>query len=241
MPAPAESAVALVLRTVDYGEADRIVTLLTREHGRVSALARSARKSKRRFAGALEGFAWLSVELGFGKGGLAQLVSARVTRSFPHLLSDLARLEGAGVLLRLARDLVPERVPDADLYDALADMLVSLDQKVLPTKPLQLAAQLHLLQLTGFAPMLSACAVCGKVPGEGRPALFDPARGGLICRSCGGGPDRLSFTVRTRLLRALEDMEGVLEVALEPWTADELRGSERALSSFINHVLARST
>src|SRR5262245_33859927 len=65
--ATVEQADALVLRAVDYGESDRVVTLFTREHGCVSAMARAARKSKRRFAGALEGFALIHVELSTGR------------------------------------------------------------------------------------------------------------------------------------------------------------------------------
>jgi DNA repair protein RecO (recombination protein O) len=227
------------LRSVDYGEADRIVTLLTAEHGRVSALARAARKSKRRFAGSLEGFAWVSVELSFGRGALATLVSARVTRSFPRLLGDLQRLQAAGVLLRLARDLVPERVPEPIVYEALADMLVALDEPDMPPKRLQVAAQAQLLSMTGYAPLLTACAICGKVPGDGRPALFDPERGGLICRACGGGPERLSFGLRSRLLAALEG--DLREAAAADWTDVELREAERLLTLFVQHVLPKNT
>jgi DNA repair protein RecO (recombination protein O) len=234
---PAEHADALVLRCVDYGEADRIVTLLTREHGRVSAIARAARKSKRRFAGSLEGFAWISVELSFGRGALAQLASARVTRSFPRLLGDLSRLEAAGALLRLARDLVPEHVPDESVYEGVAHMLVALDEPALSAKAVQLAAKVHLLALTGFAPQLAACAVCGKQPAEGQTALFDPARGGLVCRACGGGPVKVSSNVRAYLGRALDG-----EVALAAqadWSDAELREAERALSLFVAHVLPK--
>ena len=225
------------MRAVDYGEADRIVTLLTQTHGRVSAVARAARKSKRRFAGSLEGFALISVELVLGKGSLARLVSAQVTHSFPRLLGDLARLDAAGALLRLARDVIPERLPDAAVYEALTESLAALDRPELPARPLQVAAQAYLLAVTGFAPLLSACAICGKTPGEGQPALFDPARGGLICRACGGGPDRVSAVVRARLGQAFEGH--VIEVAAADWTEEQQREAERLLSRFVAHLLPR--
>jgi DNA repair protein RecO (recombination protein O) len=226
------------LRVVDYGEADRIVTLLTRTHGRVSAVARAARKSKRRFAGSLEGFAFISVELVFGKGALARLVSAQVTRSFPHLLGDLSRLEAAGALMRLARDVVPERVPDLSVYEALTESLEALDRPELPARPLQVAAQAYLLAVTGFAPLLSACAICGKIPREGQTALFDPARGGVVCRACGGGPERVSAIVRTRLGQAFEGR--VIEAAAADWTQEQQREAERLLSRFVAHLLPQS-
>ncbi|MET0389000.1 MAG: DNA repair protein RecO [Polyangiales bacterium] len=240
MSAPAEHAAALVLRCVDYGEADRIVTLLTREHGRVSAMARAARKSKRRFAGSLEGFAFISVELAFGRGQLARLVSARVTRSFPRLLGDLARLEAAGALLRLVREVVPERVPDLEVYESVAQLLAALDLAEVPARPLRLVAQAHLLALTGFAPLLHACVTCGKQPGDGQAAMFDPAQGGVVCRSCGGGPERISGSVRGRLQRALHgDVEAVVAEAGAGWSDAELREADRVLGRFVEHVLPR--
>lgn len=179
------------------------------------------------------------MELSFGRGALAQLLSARVTRSFPHLLSDLSRMEAAGALLRLARDLVPERVPDLTAYEALCQMLVALDRPELSAKALLVTSQIHLLAVTGFAPLLSACALCGKLPGEGRPALFDPARGGIVCRACGGGPERLSAGVRARLLCA---QEGGVEEAVEAgWSEPELREAERLVSRFVKHVLPQTT
>jgi DNA repair protein RecO len=162
VPARAEHDDALVLRSVDYGEADRIVTLLTRRHGKLAALARSARKSKRRFAGALEGFALLDAELAIGSGDLSHLQSARVTRAFPRLLGDLERLSAAGALLRLCRDLLPERSPDAEVFDALVSMLEALDRADVPPAALQVAFEIRLLALTGFAPLLAACGRCGK-------------------------------------------------------------------------------
>ena len=94
----------------------------------MSALARAARKSKKRFAGSLEGFALIAVDLAFGRGQLAQLQAARVTRMFPRVLADLAAMQAAGGLMRLARDLMPERVPDADVFETLGESLALLDE-----------------------------------------------------------------------------------------------------------------
>jgi DNA repair protein RecO (recombination protein O) len=232
---PAEFTDALVLRAVDYGEADRIVTLLTRQHGRISAIARAARKSKRRFAGSLEGFAVVSAELAFGRGALARLASARVTRSFSHLLAELARMEAAGAILRLTRDLVPEHVPDPIVFEGVCELLALLDDRALSPRPVQLAGQAQLLALTGFAPQLGECTGCGRIPGEGQPALFDPVRGGIVCRACGGGPLRLSSSVRTQLELAFAGH--VREAAEAAWSEAELREAERALLQFIARVL----
>jgi DNA repair protein RecO (recombination protein O) len=237
VPQPAFRDDAIVLRSVDYGESDRVITLLTAAHGRVSALARAARKSKRRFAGSLEGFAWIEVELSFGRGALANLQSARVTRTFPRLLTDLARLNAAGAVLRLGRDLIPDELADPDVFDAMRELLVELDRGALPAEPYQLAFEARLLALCGFAPLLAACGACGKVPGEGRVAAFDPARGCIVCSACGGAPERKHAPVRERLMRAIEG--DVQQAAGAPWQSAELREAQRLLSAFVAHRLGK--
>jgi DNA repair protein RecO (recombination protein O) len=237
--ARAEHDDALVLRSVDYGEADRIVTLLTRRHGKLGALARSARRSKRRFAGALEGFALLDAELALGSGDLARFQSARVTRAFPRLLGDLERLTVAGALLRLTRDLVPERMPDEALFDALVNMFEALDRADVPPAALHVAFEIRLLAMTGFAPLLAACGRCGKRPTSGRAADFDAERGSVICQSCGGAAQRLHGAVRDRLIAAMDG--DVVEVAQAKWQSDELSEAQRLLDNFVAHRLQRQS
>jgi DNA repair protein RecO (recombination protein O) len=238
LPARAEHDDALLLRSVDYGEADRIVTLLTRRHGKLGALARSARKSKRRFAGALEGFALLDVELAIGSGELARLQSARVTRAFPRLLGNLERLSAAGAVLRLSRDLLPERSPDEAIFDALLAMLDALDQAEIAVEPMRLACELRLLTLAGFAPLLAACGRCGKRPAQGRAADFDAASGSIVCQACGGAGQRLRGVVRERLIGALDGH--CVEVAQAGWSSDELDEARRLVENFTAHRLQRS-
>ena len=235
MEARVEQAAALVLRAVDFGEADRVLTLLTRELGLVSAMARSARNSKRRFAGALEGFSVIHVELAPSRGALSRLLAARVTRAFPTLLTNLAALEAAGALLRLARPLVPERVPEPELFDGLVEALEQLDQGAAP-RPLQVCSQARMLAQTGFAPMLTACVSCGREPHAGQATLLSVARGGIVCRACGGGPERLAGRLRQALQAALE---GAPLGSLASMPDAEVREAERLLSLFVAQLLQR--
>ncbi|MBL9039687.1 MAG: DNA repair protein RecO, partial [Archangium sp.] len=92
---------AIVLSSVDFGEADRIVTLLTRGHGRLSAFAAGARKSKRRFAGALEAGTLLRVQLVETRGDTSRLDAADVQQSFFHLREDLSLIARAMYCLEL--------------------------------------------------------------------------------------------------------------------------------------------
>src|SRR3990172_5979436 len=98
----------VVLRTIDYGEADRIVALLTRERGKVSVFARGARSSRRRFGGALEPFTLLRLEARERRGGdLLALDSVAVERGFGAIRTDLARIACASYACELSPELLP--------------------------------------------------------------------------------------------------------------------------------------
>src|SRR5579872_6900527 len=110
---------ALVISSVDYGEADRIVTLFTEEHGKLSAFAAGARKSKRRFAGALEPFTLVRVAWVERRGATVRLDGADIEQTFPRAREDLPLISRALYALELCRELIREREPHPDLFHAL--------------------------------------------------------------------------------------------------------------------------
>jgi DNA repair protein RecO (recombination protein O) len=227
---------ALLLRSVDYGDADRILTLLTPAQGKLSVLAKGARQSKRRFAGALEPFALLRVELAAGKSGLGRLESATILRAFPKLLGDLARMNAAGACLGLLRELIPEAVPDREVFEDTVQLLEALDAGQLPERALKVCFELTQLARAGWSPGLEACGVCGKAP-RGSPGDFDARRGFLVCQACGGAGYRLRAGLREAWSMACEG--DFRSAAGEEWTVEDLDVSERAVSAFIEHRLER--
>ena len=234
---------AVVLRTVDHGESDRVVTLLARGHGRVGAFARGARASKKRFAGALEPFTLLSVELvGRPASDLWRLESASVERGFHGIRGDLARIACAAYAVELARELTRDDQPHDDLFDLLVAYLDRLD--VAPAAPAMLRAyELAALAAAGFQPRLDACARCGAEVGAGDAAsggaAFSPADGGVLCATCARqatGTVPLS-AAGLLALRTLQD--GGLaagQAALDPAASRE---SKQALARFLEHLLGR--
>jgi DNA repair protein RecO (recombination protein O) len=229
---------ALVLRAVDFGEADRILTLLTRDLGRLSAMARGARRSRRRFGAALEPFAVLAVEVAPGGGEVGRLVSASLQRAFPVLLGDLHRLSLAGRMLACVRAAVPPGPADVRLFDVCVEALVAVDTAPRPGPELELAFTARLCALLGFSPRLDRCAVCGAAAPEGRAALFDPRRTAVVCRACGGGPLRLSG--RSRAVLAAAGTGGWTEIGRVDWTDDVRAEVRRVLDAVLAaHVLAR--
>ncbi|MGB8930511.1 MAG: DNA repair protein RecO, partial [Anaeromyxobacteraceae bacterium] len=150
----------IVLRVVDYGESDRIVTLLTRERGKVGAFARGARASRRRFQGLLEPFTLLAVELTDRRGDLLGLESASALRAHGGIRGELARIAVAGYATELACELVRDAEPHAGLFDLLAAFLGALDAAT-PHPAALRAYELGALAEAGFMPRLDSCARCG--------------------------------------------------------------------------------
>lgn len=172
---------AVVLSSVDYGEADRIVTLFTRAHGRLSAFAAGARKSKRRFAGALEVGTHLKASLVSRRGDTFRLDSVDVVRSFHRLSQKLPLIARALYCLELCRELTRDHQPHEALFDGLTTYLEQLDdERAGPTSLIKF--ELDALQYTGFMPSFGACARCGKPVGSA--PRFDPQAGGVACATC---------------------------------------------------------
>lgn len=172
---------ALVLSTLDFGEADRVVTLFTRERGRLSAFAAGARKSKRRFAGALQAGTHLTARLVATRGETCRLDGADIVRSFHRLRDDLARVSRALYCLELCRELTRDGQPHQALFDALLQYLGLLEEKQAgPTSLIKF--ELDALQYTGFMPRLAPCALCAGPTGEF--PRFDPEHGGVVCLAC---------------------------------------------------------
>lgn len=186
---------ALVVRTVEYGESDLIVTLLTEAVGKLGALVRGGRKSARRVGGALEPFHTLEATLEDKGGDLAAMREARLVRMRHGIVASLDAMDAAGTALRWARHLFPVRTREPEGYAVIVELLDRLDEGVSPRAELA-GAGLRLLAAVGYALDFERCVSCGKPCPAGRPSGVDGARGGLMCRACGGG--RRTFDAELR-------------------------------------------
>jgi DNA repair protein RecO (recombination protein O) len=232
---------AIVLRTVDTGEADRVVTLLTRERGKVAAFARGARASRRRFGGSLEPFTLLSAEVRERSASdLLGLESVTPLEAFGGIRADLARIACAGYAAELARELVRDHEPHEDLFDLLAAYLAALDRA--PARPAGLRAfELGALRAAGLAPRLDACARCGRPPPAAAVARFDPGQGGVLCEACAPwaapGAPSLSPAAVAALARLSEG--GLARAEAEDLAPPAGREVRDALTAFLEHHLGR--
>ena len=177
---------AVVLRSLRFGEADRILHVYTLERGRLGAIAKGARKTRSRFGGRLEPLSHVELLLHVGGGELATVTGVDLRRPHAAAREDPYRLAvgliGAEAMLRL----FPEQEQSERAFVALTRFLDLLDE--LPPvaarpelAPLGLGFQLKLLWVAGYLPHLSSCAECGA---DGPFAGFAAGSGGVVCRAC---------------------------------------------------------
>jgi DNA repair protein RecO (recombination protein O) len=231
----------IVLRSVDTGESDRVVTLLTRERGKVAAFARGARASRRRFGGSLEPFTLVSAEVRERSGSdLLGLDQVSPLDAFGGIRGDLARIACASYAAELARELVRDHQPHEDLFDLLAAYLGLL--AAVPAQPAALRAfELGALRAAGLAPRLDACARCSGPLAPDRPARFDVGQGGTLCGACAPcaapGSPSLSVAAAAALARLAEG--GLAAAGTDPLAPPVGREARDALTAFIEHHLGR--
>ena len=229
---------AIVLRVVNYGEADRIVTLFGRDTGRVSALARGARKSQRRFAGGLSLCAVGSAALRVRPGAeLATLERFDATESHATLGSDVARMAHAAYAAELVGKLCAPHQAEPNVFDWLTEFLRLLDGDGASAERLRVF-EIGLLAGLGFGPVLDTCAACGGERFAGRAGAevsfrWDPDRGGAVCSACARGGRPLAPAVRAALIRLAATPLAHASAATLP--ADVNRDCREALLEIINH------
>lgn len=184
---------AVVLRRMDLGEADRILTFFTPDRGKLRAVANGVRRPGSRKAGHLEPF--MRTRLLLAKGRQLDVVTqAESVESFPAVTADLERLGAAAYLVELIDRFGVEELGSDAMYDLLLAALRQLNSGE-PLQPLTRYYEFRLLDQVGFRPELQRCVNCGK-PLEPQDQYFSAGEGGVLCPTCGRrreGAQRLSL------------------------------------------------
>jgi DNA repair protein RecO (recombination protein O) len=218
------STAALVLRRTPYRDADLVVNFFTERLGQVSALARSARKSQRRFGGGLEPFHTLEIELDETAGAeLMTLKAARIEQPRVGLYDYLDGMEAAGRLMTWVRSASPAHTPEPPLWSLALRCLDALEASArarssaeggppVSAKRALAAYGLGLLSVCGWRLELERCVQSGALCPSGKSAMIDPERGGLVSRAEGGAPFLVNGPTRQRLILA---QSGVVDALTE--------------------------
>ena len=173
---------AVVLRHSDWGEADRLIWLFTKESGKLRAIAKGVRKPRSRKAGHLEPFTHVRLLLAAGRD-MHIITQAEAQEPFLALREDLIRVGYAAYVIELLDRFTYEEGENAPLFDLLVNTLIRLDSEEEAAFAVRYY-EVRLLDLAGFRPHLFQCVNCGKDI-QPEDQFFSPELGGLLCPACG--------------------------------------------------------
>lgn len=171
---------AVVLRTHQLGEADRIITLLTRTHGKVRAVAKGVRRTSSKFGGRLEPFQHVDIQFAEGRGSLEVVTQVEALHS-SRLAADYSRFTAAQVLVETTDRLIAEEgMPSLQQYRLLLGAILALERGELPAPLIVDSFLLRALAIAGYAVATASCAECGN----DEVRWFSPQGGGAVCTGC---------------------------------------------------------
>ncbi len=228
---------AIVIRRSDFGEADRMLTLYSKEFGKISAIAKGARKPQSRKTGHVELF--MRSKFFVAKGRNLDIVTqAEMIDSYAGIRADLMRVSYASYAVELLDRFTVEEDRHTGIYDLLANTLsrlAALDNLGLTTRYFEL----HLLSLVGFRPQLYQCVSCTEAIVE-EDQYFSPDMGGFLCPNC-RDVDRRAVPVSASAVKVLRYLQTrkwdtVKHLHLR---AERQRELERIMRKYILHTLER--
>ena len=196
---------AIVLKSSPVGEGALIATVYSREHGKLRARVRGARKPGGKMVGHVEPLCRVDLAMAVGKGGLYDTVTqAQTLDVFPRLKSDLDGMAKGIYMAELVDGYGVEGQPNQQLYSHFVDSLGALNSDPSSQVPLRYF-ELHMLKSSGFMPEMRLCVKCQQelVPGQHR---YSPDAGGVLCRECRPADVRI-MELSVRALKVLRFME----------------------------------
>ena len=236
------STSGIMIRRTDFGEADLITTFLTSDMGKVAAIAKYARRSKKRFAGILELFSLLRVVCSQGRG-LPILQEASLEQPFANIRTDIRKTAYASYWAELISAWTEEGETQDQLYHLLRYVLETLDAGTVPAEVLSILFQMRLMSLSGFSPNLSHCGVCGVRTDqmEKNRLIFGLARGELVCEKCASGGKARAYLSKGTVKQLLWVESGELRKAARVrFSAQSLREGLTFLEAFVPHHLGKT-
>jgi DNA repair protein RecO (recombination protein O) len=231
-------AEAIVLKTIDFGEADRVLTILTRHFGKLRIVAKGIRRPTSRLAGYAEPLAHATFQLHRGRE-LDVLTGAETRDAYRALRDDLGRIAAGWYVAELADRFTADRSPSAPVFELVATALRHIESGHPPGLVCRWF-DLHLLDRSGFRPELGACVQCRGVLTEVEN-LWSAEAGGVICQACLAHPSHLGVPISVRALKSLRyllasDFAAAARLRVDSLLASEL---ERLLRGFLHVVLDR--
>lgn len=224
-----------MLRKLDYGEADRIFTLLTRTHGKVGAIAKGVRRPQSKLGPSLELYGHIDVLLAKGRGDLDVVAQVQRVPGY-RIEGDVERISHAALIAELAERVCEDRHPIDGVYELT---VMALEELARETDPQRASAYFLMaaLDLLGYAPQLAACVSCER-PLEAKPAAFSADAGGFLCDRCAlpAMPVVPLGAIKVLRLMATGDLDTYRRLKLERSLMSSIEG---VLTAQLEHHLDR--
>jgi DNA repair protein RecO (recombination protein O) len=239
-----EQTPAIVLRTRPHGESDKIVTFLTRDWGKITGIAKGAKRSQRRFVNVLEPFTHVNLRFRPSRvDDLAFIFSCDLIQSFRSPSRDLQRFALASYAVELVDAMVAGREPGQEIYVLLLDSLTVLEEQTEWSLLFLPVFEFLLLAHVGYEPSLTGCQRCGiPLQEDLRQVAFSPSLDGLLCTNCREhGGTTLVLSVETlQLLRRSKrtGLKAFLSTLMSPRVYGEIRAlTARLLTRHLSRPL----
>lgn len=235
-----EKASAIVIRTVEFSETSLVVTLFTREFGKIGALAKGGRRLKGPFESALDLLALCRIVfLHKSSDALDLLTEAKLLRRFRPAGHDLSGLYGGYYVAELLAGLTDDDDPHPELFDLADETLVALTTGE-PVAKWIVRFELGTLRLLGQMPMLDTCVECGVPVAMAGRVAFGQLDGGVLCPACRGGKAHVVLVsagaLRVMAQLANTDNNAWRRLEIDARSLGELRG---LLNRYFTHLLGR--
>jgi DNA repair protein RecO (recombination protein O) len=237
----AEKTSAIILRTIDFSESSCVVTLFTRDFGKISALAKGARRPKGPFEAAIDLLALVRIVfLSKSSDALDLLTEAKLDRRFRAASKDLTRLYAGYYIIELLDDLTDNNDPHPELFDIANQTILNLDSEE-PVASNILRFEMAALNLLGHSPSWRQCVGCGSTNVELNNGIsFGLLAGGAFCRNCRAGKRQV-----VRLgSKSVELLEAYMSVETEDWRNVPLESRQHGeirgvINQYFSHLLGK--
>jgi DNA repair protein RecO (recombination protein O) len=240
---PVFSTPAILLRRLDYGDFDVIITFFTLKRGKLSLIAKSAKKSTKRFAGVLELFSEVQILAGAGRGkGLPVLQEAVLKQPFSAIRADFRKTAYASYWSELIHNWIEDNFKQVALYHLFEHVLYELDSGKMVPSGLNILFQMRFLTLSGHRPNLSHCSLCRleleNIKNDN--ITVNLQRGGIICGKCSSGAaSRMSLAKGTIKQLLWAESGNLAKAARIKFTHAALDESTEFLEEFVCYHLGK--
>ncbi|NPV70464.1 MAG: DNA repair protein RecO [Firmicutes bacterium] len=227
---------AVVIRKMELGEADRLVTLFTGRYGKIRAVAKGARKVMSRFSAATDSLSYCHFVLHKGRK-LNTITQCDIRDSFRRIREDLSRFAFAEYVADVADVITEDEDPSAPMFALLLSALKFIDSGLDP-ETVAVWFLVRALSTAGYKPVLDTCAVCGTAAGAGSGFTgFDPAAGGVVCASCGDQ----AISIATGTINAIRFLQSGDQNSIRALRCDGrmLKEARLALESYLGYHCGR--